>query len=50
MYQLQINFLKESEWANTVYQPMELEKVQKLLKAYRTEWAGVHEYRIVKVG
>ena len=47
MYQLQINFLKESEWKDTVYQPMELNRVQSLLKHYQSVWGNTHDYRII---
>jgi hypothetical protein len=47
MYQLQINFLKESEWKDTVYQPMELNRVQSLLKQYQSVWGNTHDYRII---
>ena len=50
MYQLQILFHNQGNWENTVYQPMEYNKVQKLLRSCRLQYDGVHSYRVVNVG
>ena len=50
MYQLQLKINKKGNWENTVYQPMELSKVQKILKHSEFFWGDVHDYRIVNVG
>ena len=46
MYQLQILFYKQGNWENTVYQPMEFNRVQSLLKHYQSTWGNIHSYRI----
>ena len=50
MYQLQILYHNQGNWENTVYQPMEYNRVQALLKSCRSQYGGVHSYRIVNVG
>jgi len=49
MYQLQILFHKQGDWENTVYQPMELNRVQSILKHYQSVWGNTHSYRITPI-
>ena len=50
MYRLQLQFHKQGEWENTVYQPLDYAKALKLLNEYREEWEGIHNYRIIPTG
>ena len=49
MYQLQILFHKQGDWENTVYQPMELNRVQSILKHCQSVWGNTHSYRITPI-
>ena len=49
MYQLQILFHRQGDWENTVYQPMELNRVQSLLKLKRCTYGNLHNYRIIPI-
>ena len=50
MYQLQLQYFKQGDWENTVFQPMEYQRVQALLKYYRSQWGNTHSYRVVLIG
>ena len=50
MYQLQILYNKTGNWENSVYQPMEFNRVQALLKSIRSQYGNVHSYRVIPSG
>ena len=50
MFQLQLQYHKQSDWENTVYKPVDYARALYLLKQYTTAWGNVHNYRIVPTG